>query len=99
MFSANVLHALTNSWCVRNDDVALLCELVGSFWLMFLLFSQMLLFEDFLEKMASQPRLGSMTSRTKHYCTMASSAIYKKKKKKKEPNCTITSVLLSNLLD
>ena len=49
MFSANVLHTLTNPWCIWDDDVTLLCELIGSFWLMFLLFSQMMLFEDFLD--------------------------------------------------
>ena len=32
IFSANVFHTLTNSWCVRNDDVAPLCRFVGFFW-------------------------------------------------------------------
>ena len=49
IFSANVFHTLTNSWCVRNDDMAFLCRFVGSSRLVFPIFSQLMLFKYFLD--------------------------------------------------
>ena len=49
IFSANVFHTLTNSWCVRNDDVAPLCRFVGSSGLVIPIFSQLMLFKYFLD--------------------------------------------------